>query len=393
MSLQTSPLSRLHCCASIDHARRLSQNNSVQLDTFIQWTIRHNALIIEGLIALIVLFVLFLAYRTFLLARNEEKNPKFSGGADLGHIEETLKKILEQASALPAVGSAAAGNNGALLSEIAELRQSLETKQAELELAQAAGANSAVAVPAADGDNSALMAQIQELQGKLSEYEIISEDIADLSFYKEENVKLQKELEFLKSSAPAVAVVTAATKTEVAPVQSDSLLAEISTAVTSVEPKAVDSPASVKPAAAVSDVPPMAAPLAETSAAEPAASIVDDDIMAEFAAAISEQLTAKEGPAVAATAPTTEPSASATAESPAVTEDKDETLGSLDLDRMQSEATNLLEDAPAEDSENPLESELDPSKLMAEAASMEPEKVKNDAKLMDEFENFVKKDS
>src|SRR5690606_29016337 len=53
-----------------------------------------------------------------------------------------------------------------------------------------------------------LDAKIKELQAKLSEYEIISEDIADLSFYKEQNAKLAREVEALKSGG-AVATATA----------------------------------------------------------------------------------------------------------------------------------------------------------------------------------------
>jgi hypothetical protein len=47
-----------------------------------------------------------------------------------------------------------------------------------------------------------LLEKIKNLEGKLSEYEIIEDDIADLSNFKEENIRLQKELEALKRGGP-----------------------------------------------------------------------------------------------------------------------------------------------------------------------------------------------
>jgi len=73
--------------------------------------------------------------------------------------------------------------------------------------------------PTADGgvapgvDVSALQAKLVELQAKLAEYEIIEDDIADLSMYKEENKKLKAELATLKA-----AVETAQTQVHAASV-------------------------------------------------------------------------------------------------------------------------------------------------------------------------------
>lgn len=48
------------------------------------------------------------------------------------------------------------------------------------------------------GESVDLQAKVKELTEKLSEYEIIEDDIANLSFYKTENIKLKNELEKLK---------------------------------------------------------------------------------------------------------------------------------------------------------------------------------------------------
>ena len=134
----------------------------MHLENFIQFTIRHNALIIEGLLGLIVLLVLILSYRTFLSARAAEKA---GGGVALsGDLEETLKKLLEKAQAVPAAAAAASGagsaeNAAPLLEEIAQLKKSLEAKQTEIEAAKAAGSNAA---PAEAGMSSADKAALVE---------------------------------------------------------------------------------------------------------------------------------------------------------------------------------------------------------------------------------------
>ncbi len=50
-------------------------------------------------------------------------------------------------------------------------------------------------------DSTALRAKIDELQGKLAEYEILEDDIADLSKFKEENARLRAEIEALRTGA------------------------------------------------------------------------------------------------------------------------------------------------------------------------------------------------
>ncbi len=360
----------------------------MQLEEFLQFIILYNAQVIEGLVGLIVVLVILVAYRTFVVAKDAELHPGPVGIPNLGDLETALQKILEKANGLPSAASVESSEGGSsdvapLLHEIEGLKRKLEDKQSEMDEMKMAAPASALAV-VSDGaglnsdDRSKLDLQIKELQAKLSEYEIISEDIADLSFYKEENVRLQKEVTALTES-------NAESKAEAAPAPSSAAApAEIVVAAkpTPVVAAAV-SAAEVKEPEIVgrSRVPPEVQPIAAETLIEEAASSAtnaeaDDDLMKEFAAAVAEQ----NGDAI------TDPSA----EVPAAAELD---LGQLDMDRMVAEAATL-EAAKVDGPENALEGTLDPKKLLEEAASMEaPEgaSVAEDAKLMGDFENFVKK--
>jgi hypothetical protein len=139
-----------------------------------------------------------------------------SSGIDLSQIEQMLKKILSQthtvignvntatatAGAAGAPATAAADATGAGGADFVALKAELE-KRAILIEELSTQVNAAAAGAAAGDDNSmVLLARIKVLEGKLAEYEIIEDDIADLSHYKEENAKLNKEIEHLKRASP-----------------------------------------------------------------------------------------------------------------------------------------------------------------------------------------------
>lgn len=342
----------------------------MSFETMIPFVIKHNAVIIQALVALILLLVAVLATRNFL--RSGDTAP-VAGSANLEQLEGTLKKLLERAGQVPAVPANA--ESAQLVAEIETLRSSLAEKQEQIEQMKlaprpegSAPAPVSSEAPAAgvanlsSEDKRALEDQIRDLQAKLAEYEIISEDIADLSFYKEENVKLQKQLEGLKGGAPVAATPAAAVATPAAPAP-------------------VPAPAEIDPAQAMVDslmaTPPeeLAASVASTPAPE-RNSAADEDLLKEFADAVSAQggIPAPE-----------EPSADAEAEAAAA--------GLFDVERMTQEAGQLekiaatVGDAPAGDA---LEAGLDAERLAAEAASMESIKPE-DAKLMGDFEDFMKK--
>ena len=270
------------------------------IEQFLSFWNQHNTSIIEGLVALIILLSLFLGFRSLFTKKSEEIHEGESLNAS--QLEKTLQKILEnQASSTGPAHSAledlkaesihvptATGDSSAatdvLHTQLAESEKKIEALQVQLVEAQAAtaaaasaaaaagqAAPAAAAVPAAP--NAELEAKIRDLESRLAEYEIISEDIADLSRFKEENDKLRSEIEGLKGAAPIAQ--QAPTPAPAAPAPPP--------------PAAEPAPAAPAPAKAEPTPEELAAQMAPPPSTDESASLVDDDLMKEFAAAVEGQ--------------------------------------------------------------------------------------------------------
>ena len=330
----------------------------MSLESAINYIISHNVMLIEMLIGLILFIVLFLAFRSFWGAKENEENPS----ANMGQLEETLKKLLEKANFVSGNG-AGSEEQSKLASEIQNLKVSLEEKQSLIEQmkTQSTGAK-AIASDLSSDEKKKLDDQLKELQGKLAEYEIISEDIADLSFYKEENAKLQKELSNLKDT---------------------SLM--MTQAVANKNPTPVAEPVIAEPkvTAAVEEVPP--GPMTAAAVTEEPGGVItapdptlNDDILAEFAQAVESQKAGSTDTLAKAQEPVAEKIEEATVD-----------LGTMDMDKMLAEASGIDENAVGDAVvEHELEKAPDTDKLISEAAALTVE----DKQLMGEFENFVKKE-
>lgn len=180
---------------------------------------------VAGVICLIIFFLggVYLYTET----RSSGAPAHVAASTDLKAIEGTLKRILEEggrpaqappASAAPPSIEAQAAQ-AQLVAELTEkaqqdverVRQEMQAqfaeKQKELEGMRAKLSMSAVsgASDETSGEAEALRHQIDELEARLREYEIIEDDIADLSIFKEENARLKTELEQIKSGAVASA--------------------------------------------------------------------------------------------------------------------------------------------------------------------------------------------
>lgn len=370
---------KLQKFAILDLTIGIIDNIFMSMGSFFEFYFRHQNGIIESLLILVVVITLYVGFRALFSSGGE------GVGGDLGQLEETLKKLLEQKSesgADPAMLVQAQAAQEQLRVQVEQLKKELVEKEARLADSSAnAGAGLDV------DERKKLDGQIKELQNKLAEYEIISEDIADLSHFKEENVRLKKELEAVRQGGGSAAA---------------------SAPVASASPEPVATPA---PAAEV------AAP-APAPAAAAGSDIIDDDIMAEFARAVEAQkkTTAEGGEAVAAasveavaelpldvaadsamsSSPAVEPVIEAAAPVAAAVEEKSApeenssaVMGQMDIDKMMSEADAIPEESEA--TLNALEAALDADKLLAEASEFEGPHAEEE-KLMGDFEEFVKKE-
>lgn len=302
------------------------------MEKFLEFWSHYNAIIIEVAVALILISVLYLAYRTFFGAKGVvASDTGVSGHAtiDTSQIEKSLQKILEQQAALKTSAVTPAADRGAknagavapasaeLIHENANLKKSLEEKEKHIEVlkqqvevfakAESAGANVAAAPAAApaggglsDGERQDYEAKIKELEARLAEYEIISEDIADVSFFKEENARLNAELEALKAGGAVAAPAAPVSAAPAAPTPAAPAAAPVP------EPEPVAPVAEAAPAPAVEPAPAPAAEAAQPEVSAEAANAIDDSLMAEFARAVEGQ---KEG-TLEAEAPATAPATS-----------------------------------------------------------------------------------
>jgi uncharacterized coiled-coil protein SlyX len=292
----------------------------VNVSHFLDFWSHYNQTIIQALIVVTLVFIVALVFITLFGTKGEE-----AGSSQVGispELEKSLQKMLENQTkaavfdftkptdnAAPSSIATAGAVTPEALVQLEKLKTDMvakEKKIAELntQLTQATSATPA----AAGGDSSKLEARIKELEARLAEYDIISEDIADLSRYKDENEKIKAELEGLKSGATAPAPVAApppvaavpepvaAPSPEPAPVPEP---AQEAAPQLEVPPAEIATPEVTSPAA-TAETP---TPDTQTAAAAPEVdssvnAAIDDDLMKEFAAAVEGQKAATQQPAV-----------------------------------------------------------------------------------------------
>jgi hypothetical protein len=187
------------------------------------WLLTYYAEHVEKIMGIAV--ALFLGTAIALLLRSIKESsasPSSSQGTsdlDLKSIEETMRKVLgssgvsTQAAPVGTPFSFAGAELGlgpdgivgadegsrklaALASAIAEREAQIAELQKTLSQGGKAGGE---ADPATVAELTKIKADFLELQAKLSEYEIIEDDIADLSLYKDENARMRSEIESIKA--------------------------------------------------------------------------------------------------------------------------------------------------------------------------------------------------
>ncbi|MES2800901.1 MAG: hypothetical protein V4654_00285 [Bdellovibrionota bacterium] len=227
---------------------------------FLDWFASHNTLVIQSLAAVVALLIVFLIFR-LLFAAETAADGVTAKNVTYSQLEEKLNKLLEQQSqmkasisnatdagpagevlgddalaalsgdpapeaaggAAPSAG-AASGEQAAELSrlraEITTLKDSVKRKENEIIDAkdQAQKSINTAEQDAKLNDLSGKITdyenEIDALKNRLSDYEIIAEDIADLQQYKKENQDLKNQLAKAPTPAAAPAPVAVAPAVE-----------------------------------------------------------------------------------------------------------------------------------------------------------------------------------
>lgn len=306
----------------------------VGVDKFLSFWTTYNVRIIEVLIALIIMLAIYISFR-ILFGKSEAE---VSASFDPKQLEKTLQKIIDSqktqstsvevpTEAVPSAplmevseGNAEAQAVAAkMTAEIEKVRTQLQEKVKEVEslkvqvveakkVSEAAGASGSSAAASGSGvsndEKAELEAKIKDLEARLSEYEIIAEDIADLSMYKEENEKLKAEIvllnaeiERLKAQGPSAGAAVVLDPALDIPSDVAALMEKPAPQEDETSSAPSEEPAAVESASAPAESAP-----AQAAADE---SLISDDLMAEFEAAVGEQKAAK--PVTPAPAPEGDP--------------------------------------------------------------------------------------
>ncbi|MBC7466182.1 MAG: hypothetical protein H7256_09325 [Bdellovibrio sp.] len=226
------------------------------MEKALQFLATYNTQIIKGGFAIIFLLLIIYVYRMFFVVTPASSG---DGSATNDALEQKLNQLLEnQKNKSAPAGEADEATQG----EIDRLKLEVYgLKQQLVEAEKKAGdATATVAAPtdAGTGDPVAMKAQaekIKSLESRLAEYEIIAEDIAELSQLRTENQKLKDQLA-AASSAPVAAPVAAVEEPVAAVFVEEAVASEPVVAVA--EPVAVaevPAPPEEKPAVAQAEKP------------------------------------------------------------------------------------------------------------------------------------------
>lgn len=305
-------------------------------EAFIKFFFMHINTIIFVSALITVLMIAVIAYLN-LGKESEGQGPAFDG-SKLGDLENLLKRMIDTAqmpkvatvsgapipspsapvvldtpvpAPTPVAPAGASPADVAALNEakaesqnlknlISEKEATIAKLKSSLELAQQDQIKKSAASP-----SQQMQDKLRELEAKLAEYEIIEDDIADLTMYKEENAQLKEQIKNLMNNPGAAAGIPAPAPAPVAPA------APVTPAVSSPAPDAASSPAAESTAPA----PASAAPTPDVPSADstpaPAADSISDDVLEEFKAALTAQKASTPPPAPAMAAPVSPPTSSA----------------------------------------------------------------------------------
>jgi hypothetical protein len=184
------------------------------------WYSAHNSIVIQSLSVVIGLLLCFFIFRIFFSSRKAgaDSGPESESGLSVQVLENKINQIIESQSKVIMTSKAGSTEGAAeqieqLQTEIFNLRQTIKEKESAVPTAESSGTSGSVN---SEGQGSTeYLKQIEDLRNRLSDYEVIAEDIADLQSLREENQKLQAQLQSLGGGAvPVAATVATAPVTE-----------------------------------------------------------------------------------------------------------------------------------------------------------------------------------
>lgn len=359
----------------------------MKLETILNYVTHHSESIIQWLFLAILVFAGLLIARGLFGRKTQSRDADSEASAShvvagpSPELQATLDKILAQTAKLEGVSVQAttsagapdvAASAGGSEAEVAVLKAQLLAREDELQKLRAASPAAAASENASD-----VAKRIKELEAKLAEYEILEDDIADLSLYKEENARLKAELDAMKaggaaavpaastvvsgSAAPAVETVTVSGAAPVAPemeaVSGEAIIEEFAQAVAA-DPGAAEALSGPPPA-----MPDTGNPMADFESTVQ----LEKQIAATPATAATDAAAAEP---TAPAKPVLELNPTATAESDdlfaefASAPPDGEDGSTLDTDKMMQEMASLVNMEPA--SGNALEEDIDLDKMASE---------------------------
>lgn len=234
---------------------------------------------VESIIQWLFFFILALSgvlISRWLLFKKSDIAEGAGLGAAAPEISSAIEKILERTAKLESTTVQPMSPEQLALAEtqVQGLKKELSAREEELKALKAAGG---AAGGAANNDEvNKLTNRLKELEAKLAEYEILEDDIADLSLYKEENVRLRSEVEKLRNAGGGAVTAPSAAV--------DVKEADVAAAIAAAAGGAEDPAAALVAELGAAE----AAPAPAAPAPEPAPpSSPEADIVAEFASAVA----------------------------------------------------------------------------------------------------------
>ena len=172
------------------------------MEQLLYWYSKNNSLMIQSLSVIIGLLLCFFIFRLFFVQSKSSTNTddltenNSTNSVKTHQISESIyqqKNNSEQTFNIPASSSEAIEQIEKIQAENLKLKQQIADQNTISN--NNATLSSTVAV-----DESEYKKQIEDLKNRLSDYEVISEDIADLHQLREENQKLMMQIKNQKSS-------------------------------------------------------------------------------------------------------------------------------------------------------------------------------------------------